>query len=117
MGIKSGKVWGKTELLIDNPVAEFHRIDINAGGVCSLHRHLYKFNYFYVVSGVLNIEVHKNDYELVDTTVLASGEGTIVKPNEYHRFVAVTDVVAFELYFPELLSSDIERKDVGVSGE
>ena len=40
---------------------------------------------------------------------------TICKPNEYHRFRALTDVLCFELYYPEPLSKDILRKDVGGS--
>jgi len=110
---KQGKVWGQTELLLETPFVEFHRIDIKAGGFCSLHKHSYKHNAFYVVEGELEIEVHKNDYDLVDTTLLKAGDITICKPNEYHRFRALTDVVCFEVYYPEPLSADIQRKDVG----
>ena len=111
----SGKTWGQTETILQNSFVEFHRIDIKKNGYCSLHKHEFKHNMFYVISGELEIEVYKNDYDLVDTTLLCAGEMTICKPNEYHRFKALTDVLCFELYYPEPLSKDILRKDVGGS--
>ena len=109
----NGKVWGNTRALLQNALVEFHRIEIKADGFCSLHKHQYKWNAFYVVSGELEIEVHKNDYNLIDRTILTPGDFMTVKPGEYHRFHAGPDTVAFELYWPELLSSDIVRRDVG----
>ena len=35
----AGKVWGTTELIEANGVLEFHRIETDAGGVCSKHLH------------------------------------------------------------------------------
>ena len=32
--MKAGKVWGTTELVEANGVLEFHRIEMEAGGVC-----------------------------------------------------------------------------------
>lgn len=108
-----GKVWGTTELIFKNPVLEFHRINVKAGYKCSLHKHEHKWNGFYVVSGTLEIHVQKNDYALTDVTVLKAGDFTTVKPGEYHQFVCTADCHAFELYWPELLSTDIKRKDHG----
>jgi len=42
--MKAGKVWGVTELLEANGVLEFHRIEAVKGGVCSKHKHKYKWN-------------------------------------------------------------------------
>ena len=41
--MKAGKVWGVTELLEANGVLEFHRIEAIKGGVCSKHKHKYKW--------------------------------------------------------------------------
>jgi mannose-6-phosphate isomerase-like protein (cupin superfamily) len=111
--MKQGKIWGKTECLLQNSFVEFHRIDINQGTQCSMHKHEHKWNAFYVVSGELDIEVRKNNYDLTDTTKLMDGDFTTVTPGEYHRFVAHTDVVAFEIYYPEGLTEDIVRESVG----
>ena len=49
--MKAGKVWGETELVLQTPFVEFHRIWIKAGGFCSTHKHEFKWNMFYVSSG------------------------------------------------------------------
>ena len=113
--MKQGKVWGQTELIFKSPFIEFHKIWVAYNGHCSTHKHDYKWNLFYVNYGELKIKVHKNDYDLVDETILGPGEWTTVKPGEYHSFEASggKDVSAFELYYPEPLSDDIIRKTVG----
>lgn len=65
-------------------------------------------------SGRMFIEVHKNDYALVDVTELGPGEFTTVRPGEFHRFITKGEPAqALEIYYPEELSEDIVRKDVG----
>ena len=91
MGNISGKVWGQTELVFANSNIEFHRIDIKKGGVCSKHKHNFKFNGFYCMAGQLLIRTWKNDYDLVDETVLNSGDFMSVAPGEYHQFEALED--------------------------
>ena len=108
-----GKVWGTTELIEANSSLEFHRIEINAGGTCSKHKHKYKWNGFFVESGKLAIKVWKNNYDLVDVTVIGSGQYTRVAPGEYHQFEALEDTVAFELYWANFDHEDIERETVG----
>jgi len=109
--MKAGKIWGQTELLEANGVLEFHRINAAAGGVCSKHKHEFKWNGFFVESGRLIIRVWKGNY--VDETVLTAGQYTKVAPGEFHQFEAVEDTVAFELYWAEFDHNDIERETVG----
>ena len=109
----AGKVWGKTELIEANCSLEFHRIDTKKGGGCSKHKHKYKFNGFYVVTGKMLIRVWKNSYDLVDETVLGPGDYTSVAPGEYHQFEALEDTLAFELYWAQFNHDDIERESVG----
>jgi hypothetical protein len=59
------------------------------------------------------IRVWKNNYDLVDETVLVAGQNTKVAPGEFHQFEAVTDCIAFELYWAEFDHDDIERETVG----
>ena len=70
MGNKAGKIWGQTELILANSSCEFHRIDFVKGGVCSKHKHEWKWNGFYVMSGEMKIRVWQKDYDLVDETIL-----------------------------------------------
>ena len=109
----AGKVWGTTELLEANGVLEFHRIDINKGGVCSKHNHKHKWNGFYVEKGALLIRVWKSNYDLVDETCLMDGMYTKVAPGEYHQFEALEDTIAYELYWAEFDHDDIERENHG----
>ena len=111
--MKSGKVWGETELILQTPFVEFHRIWVQQGGFCSLHKHEYKWNMFYVTSGELEVHIHKEDQNLIDVTILRQGEWTTVKPGEFHSFRARKYTLAFELYYPQPLSEDIIRKTVG----
>jgi len=108
-----GKVWGNTKLIEANSSLEFHRIDIKKGGSCSKHKHKYKWNGFYVVSGQLAVKVWKNNYDLVDETILQSDQWTRVAPGEFHQFEALEDTVAFELYWANFEHDDIERESVG----
>ncbi len=112
--MKTGKVWGITELMLKTPFLEVHRLEINADAYCSMHKHNFKHNAFLVVEGSMTIETQKLDYDLVDETELFARDFTTVKPGEYHRFRAGTDgCIAFEIYYCEPLSEDIIRKDVG----
>ena len=70
MGNIAGKIWGSTELILANSSLEFHRIDYKKGGVCSKHKHEWKWNGFYVMSGEMKIRVWQKDYDLVDETIL-----------------------------------------------
>jgi mannose-6-phosphate isomerase-like protein (cupin superfamily) len=113
MSLKAGKVWGETEVIVKNPIVELHRISVKAGYRCSLHSHSHKWNGFYVESGILEIHVQKKDYALTDVTVLKAGEHTTVQPGELHFFSCKEDCIAFEIYYPELLTEDIHRISVG----
>lgn len=113
MSNKAGKIWGQTELIHANGVLEFHRIDFKAGGVCSKHKHQFKWNGFYVVSGRMKIRVWQKDYDLIDETILGPGDFTRVKPGLMHSFEGMEDGVAFELYWAEFNHDDIQRETVG----
>ena len=90
-----GKVWGKTQDIFKNANFELHRIEVNKGGFCSKHKHIHKINAFYIEKGKLKITIHETDYKLVDETIVATGDLTIVKPGKYCQFVSPA------LYLPD----------------
>lgn len=108
-----GKIWGLTSQLFHKNNVEIHRIEIKEGAYCSNHKHEHKFNMFFVESGELLVKVWKNDYNLVDETTLKKFEMTTIKPGEFHQFCANKDTVAYEIYWTEINSDDIIRKDCG----
>jgi len=112
--VKQAKIWGTTNDLFFKNNVEVHRIEINAGGFCSKHLHEYKFNMFFVESGTIEVSIWTKE-GLVDKTILKPGEKTAVPPNVHHRFRAVEDVVAYEIYWTELNSDDIIRETIGGS--
>ena len=112
--VVSGKVWGETRLLFKNDNFEVHRIMIFKNAECSKHKHRFKHNIFFVEKGYLKVKVWKNDYELVDDTILGPGDIMDVPPGEFHKFITETDdVVAFEIYYSEPISGDIIRETCG----
>lgn len=114
--MRSGKVWGTTELIEANGALEFHRIEMVKGGVCSKHMHEFKWNGFFIESGKLIVRVWQKDYDLVDETIIGPGQYTKVKPGLYHQFECLEDGVVFELYWAEFNHNDIKRETVGYSG-
>ena len=56
----------------------------------------------------------KNDYDLMDETILHAGDFTSVEPGEFHQFHAMEPTIAFETYWAsELSMNDIVRRTVG----
>jgi len=112
--MKTGKVWGSTEVVIATPLFEAHRLVIHPKRQCSLHAHRQKWNAFLVLKGKLFIEVKKNDYKLTDVTEIGPGQLTTVAPGEYHLFRTGNEPCeAYEFYYLSPLSTDIMRKNVG----
>ena len=107
-----GKIWGSTELLLQSPIIEIHRIKVNLGGYCSQHSHQSKINSFYVISGELEIKRWK-DYGLCDSTHLFAGDMSIVPAGEMHMFAAHQETEALEIYWAQLYHNDITRENTG----
>jgi len=110
--MKENKIWGETRLIWSGNNTETHQIKIKKGGYCSKHKHLYKYNLFYIDRGKLLIETWKEN-GIVDETLLIPGESTIVGPGQYHRFKALEQTNALEVYWVDLKEGDIIREDCG----
>lgn len=110
-----GKVWGNTSCLFCLNNVEIHRIEANKYGYCSIHKHEYKYNMFYVESGSLRVVIYRPDADQIieDITDLSAGQNTFVEPGLDHKFIALEDTVAYEIYWVELSRNDIVRKVVG----
>lgn len=114
--MKENKIWGETVTVWKGNNTEVHRIIANAGGYCSKHKHEHKSNMFFIESGEFVIETWKEN-DLIDKTTITTGESTIVPPGEYHRFTAIKDTVALEIYWVELKDIDIIRETQGGKNE
>ena len=79
--IKSGKVWGDTVEIFNKNNVSINRLNVKEGSCCSKHCHQYKYNTFFVESGKILIQEWKNEYDLIDETILSNGETCVVPPN------------------------------------
>jgi mannose-6-phosphate isomerase-like protein (cupin superfamily) len=109
---KQGKIWGHTNEIFDANNVEIHRISTVKGTKCSRHKHISKWNKFFVESGKLAIDIWK-PYGLVDRTILGPGEFCDVEPGLVHRFLVLEDTIAYEIYWVSLDANDIVREDSG----
>jgi mannose-6-phosphate isomerase-like protein (cupin superfamily) len=108
---KQGKVWGTTTRVFHSSSCIVEHISIKQGWRCSKHRHHHRHNQFYVISGRLRIIADKDG--LTDETVLTAGQSMTVPHGIWHRFEAMSDVEAVEVYWVEMVMDDIERMDHG----
>lgn len=116
------KVWGTTEPLVVYSTFEFHRLRIMPNMRCSFHKHNFKHNAFYVLSGVLFVDMTDHDLCFPDnrrdgidgTKKLYQNQYMTIKPGVHHQFrTGDVPCVALEMYFTEPLSEDIFRLNVG----
>ena len=112
MSCKQGKAWGTTEEIFNNGTVAIHLIKIDKGGFCSIHKHQFKSNKFYVLEGNLQLNIWTQEKE-ADVTVLWAGEMCEVPPLVDHQFKALTDVKCLEIYTVGFKGEDIIRKTVG----
>ncbi len=112
-GEVSMKVWGKTWSLFSKNNVEIHRIEVRPGGFCSKHRHTSKHNMFIVEAGRLLVDIWREGMDEPDSGELRAGDQLVVPPGVYHRFKALTDVEAYEVYWVELDAGDIDRENHG----
>jgi quercetin dioxygenase-like cupin family protein len=111
--MKYGKVWGETRNIFNKNNVSVNRIVINKNTMCSKHYHAHKTNVFFVESGLIKIQVWQNDYDLLDETVLSTGEMMEVRSGIKHRFIGLEDSIIYEIYYVELDEQDIIRDNCG----
>jgi mannose-6-phosphate isomerase-like protein (cupin superfamily) len=108
-----GKIWGMTSEIFNRNNVSINRIEVKKDSCCSKHKHQHKHNIFFVESGSIKIQEWKTEYDLIDETVLKGGDSTSIPPGNFHRFIGLEESVVYEIYYVELLSSDIIREDTG----
>jgi len=110
--MRQGKAWGYTTEFFRNAMVSAHHLKIKMGGFCSEHRHEYKFNSFYVISGRLELVIWR-EKDAKDVTVIGPGQSSAIPPGFFHKFRGLTDVECVEMYQVLLIEPDIERRTEG----
>jgi mannose-6-phosphate isomerase-like protein (cupin superfamily) len=109
--MKAGKVWGDTDTVFSNGHVSVHILKIKKGGFCSEHRHRSKINHFHIISGCLQISIWQDTS--IDHVVIEDGESAMVQPGVFHKFLALEETLALEIYSAPLDEEDIERRTKG----
>lgn len=106
------KIWGSVKHLFDGPVA-MSSLQVEAGSFCSLHRHLHRWNHFFVISGEITIVLYNGDMTVSRRVVLKAHQSYTVKPGMLHKFEVGESGRVVEVYWTEDGHSasidDIER--------
>lgn len=110
--MSQGKNWGCTTAFFQSAVVSSHHLEINKGGFCSEHKHKFKFNLFYVISGRLEITIWREN-EKKDITVIGPRQSTIIPPGVWHQFRGLEDTQCIEVYTVQLREPDIKRRTQG----
>lgn len=112
------KAWGVTTPLVLSPFFEMHHLDIKPMFRCSMHKHDFKHNAFYVLAGLLFIDTEIRIDERREHRALSPGQVYTVAPGVWHQFrTGHESCTALEMYYPERLSLDIIRRNVGGPAE
>ena len=110
--MKSGKIWGETNLVFSNNNVQINQIHVKKGGRCSKHMHNHKNNIFFIQSGELLIEQWTKE-GFVDSTILKTEDKMEISSQVFHRFTALADTMALEIYYQDIENDDIIREDIG----
>lgn len=112
------KAWGTSELVFIDETHELRRIHIEKGGYCSLHKHSAKFNFFWIEEGKLELTIFTIDRDTeprqhVERKIIIGDQLELQKytvyPNVKHKFLALEETIAYELYFMRVNPDDIYR--------
>jgi mannose-6-phosphate isomerase-like protein (cupin superfamily) len=105
------KVWGSEKVIVNTPGYCGKFLRVAAGMQCSLHRHRIKDETFYVVSGVLNVELGPTPDEARNNPIVMHKDDSIrVAPGSWHRFGSVDGAVIAE-FSTHHDDADVERAE------
>ena len=108
------KVWGWTTELFRNNTTSTHYLEIKKGGYCSEHRHAQKSNIFFVIEGTLEISKwFDGQRQTIEIDHIPRWNSSMIDPNIWHKFHALTHVKCIEVYEYLYDGVDIERRTVG----
>ena len=110
------KSWGSTQLVFEFNGVEMHRIKVEMGGFCSVHRHLHKNNLFMMERGSLSLVTGRmvgGEFVPSQQVEMCEGERTVVPVGIWHQFRSSAGATALEVYWVDARGEDIDRHSVG----
>lgn len=87
---KVNKVWGEEQIIINEEYCGKILV-INRRGKCSLHQHLKKKETFYILSGLIKMEMASR------ILIMHPGSQITIHPGSYHSFTGIEDSQVLEI--------------------
>lgn len=106
MSLKAFKIWGTKETILSTKKFVIDRLKLIKNSFCSWHYHKKKANFFYCVSGCIDIVEERG------TIRLNPGESAVIYPDFKHQFRAIEDSEMLEVAWVdggEISEEDINR--------
>ena len=88
---KVEKLWGREEIIVNNEMYCGKLLHIKPGFQCSLHYHPVKHETFYILKGIVRIEIEST------RTLMKEGQSVIVPPHTKHRFSSMVSSILLEV--------------------
>jgi len=114
VGLIIEKKWGTDIDVFHRDNLSIHQIIINKGEGCSEHKHFHKYNRFIVISGILEITIWTRKEQGIRTFIIGPSKDYAkfdVFPGVWHRFKALEDTIAIEIYWTKCDKLDILRRE------
>ena len=102
------KAWGTCYHIFKNSNVNVDLLRIEPGGYCSLHKHQAKHNLFYVLKGILDIELDLHD-DIRKICLNQENPRFIIAPGIHHRFTSYEGCRCIEISFVKINDNDIIR--------
>lgn len=118
MRVIETKVWGTVEHIFDSHICGVSRLWVNQGFQCSKHYHEDRHNFFFVLTGRIDIELFDDDDmieqkgELSDIIPLVAGRSLMVQAGIVHRFKVITSGEIIEVYLPKNKNVSVKKDDI-----
>ncbi len=109
---RTSKTWGEKYEVFKNDLCEVSVLYLQPRQRCSWHKHVSKFNLFYVIEGELYIKLDNG--VSVETAELRERDSFTTPPGQYHEFqTRDKPAVITEVMYVTYDADDIQREELG----
>ena len=112
------KVWGEERHIVNNSLYCGKILVLNKGWRCSLHYHKIKTETFYILKGLVKLELRMGfdlpmEGEAIDSYILMPGDSVDIQPEALHRFTGLEDSEIIEFSTHHEDSDSFRLEDSG----
>lgn len=97
------KPWGRYTVFVQNEACTVKILKINTQEQLSLQKHQNRSEYWYIVSGIVDVSINGETKRMYPT------DGCYIEKNDLHRATAYTDCSILEISYGKFDENDIIR--------